>query len=58
MTPSEARAFEQDPLFDCVLKMRTWDEKAKIVGWVVPPLESYRLMIEEDVALALSEHVA
>ena len=31
MTEAEATAFEADPLFTAIVKMRTWDEKAKVV---------------------------
>ena len=36
---------------DAILKMRTWDEAAKVVGRVVPDLESYVPMMR---ALILS----
>jgi predicted HD phosphohydrolase len=29
MTPDEARAFEQDPLYAVSLRLRHWDEQAK-----------------------------
>lgn len=41
MTAAEAAAFEADPLQSVLLKMRTWDEAAKVVGRAVPPLEAY-----------------
>ncbi len=41
MSEQEAVAFEKSELFDTILKMRTWDDKGKIVGAKVPGLESY-----------------
>lgn len=47
MEEDEARKFEADPLFESSIKMRTWDEKAKIVkpDFKVPELETYTDMI-------------
>lgn len=44
MNEEEARAFESDPLFEASLKMRTWDEEAKLEFIPLPPLEKYREM--------------
>jgi predicted HD phosphohydrolase len=41
MGDAEAHAFEADPLFETIILMRTWDEKAKVVGLEVPSLDSY-----------------
>ena len=41
MGEEEAKEFELDPLADTILKMRTWDEKAKDPEARVPGLESY-----------------
>lgn len=41
MTDAEAKAFETSDLFGSIIKMRSWDEKAKIKGMVVPELDSY-----------------
>jgi len=41
MSREEAERFEQDPLKSTILLMRTWDEKAKIVGWVGPGFDVY-----------------
>lgn len=47
MDKDEAEAFEQYPLFDLIIKMRRWDEEAKIENMPVPDLEFYRsLMIK------------
>jgi len=47
MNDEEAKRFEEDSLKDVIIKMRTWDEAAKVVepAFEVPPLESYREMI-------------
>ena len=45
MTPEEAAAFEQYPLFDLIIQMRKWDEQAKIEQKPLPDLEHYRRMI-------------
>jgi predicted HD phosphohydrolase len=45
----EMEAFENDPLKDEMLKLRRWDDQAKIVGieTVTPRTESYRAMIQQ-----------
>jgi phosphonate degradation associated HDIG domain protein len=45
MAEDEAAAFEQYPLFDLIIKMRKWDEQAKIVNKPLPELARYRQMI-------------
>lgn len=45
MTPEEAAAFEQYPLFDLIIQMRKWDEQAKIERKPLPDLDHYRQMI-------------
>jgi phosphonate degradation associated HDIG domain protein len=47
MTESEAAEFETDPLFEASLKMRTWDEEAKLEFVPLPDLGKYRKMAEE-----------
>lgn len=42
MSAEEAAAFEQDPLFEAKLQLRTWDEQGKELGWEVHPANSYR----------------
>lgn len=49
-TPEECKSFEADEDHKTILKMRTWDEAAKIPGLVVPTLESYRDMVLRNVA--------
>lgn len=45
MTEEEAAAFEQYPLFDLIIKMRNWDEQAKIEGQPLPPLQHFKDMM-------------
>ena len=45
MTAEEADAFEQYPLFDLIIKMRNWDEQAKIEHKPLPDLSRYRDMM-------------
>lgn len=45
MTGEEAAAFEQYPLFDLIIRMRKWDEQAKIEHKPLPDLQHYRRMI-------------
>lgn len=45
MTEDEAAAFEQYPLFDLIIKMRKWDEQAKIEHKPLPDLSRYRTMM-------------
>jgi len=41
MTEEEAIAFESDKLFDLHIKLRRWDEKAKLEKQPMPPLQKY-----------------
>jgi 2-amino-1-hydroxyethylphosphonate dioxygenase (glycine-forming) len=45
MSREEAEAFEQYPLFDLIIKMRRWDEEAKVENMPVPELEHYKAMM-------------
>ena len=45
MQEEEAKAFEQYPLFDLIIKMRKWDEQAKIEHKPLPALAHFRKMI-------------
>lgn len=39
MEEKEAKSFEADPLFDLYIRMRTWDEAAKIEGKPLPDMQ-------------------
>lgn len=45
MTAEEATAFEQYPLFELIIRMRNWDEQAKVERHPVPDLNRYREMM-------------
>jgi predicted HD phosphohydrolase len=45
MTLEEAMAFESDVLFDLHIKLRRWDEKAKLEYQPLPSLDKYESMI-------------
>ena len=46
MSPEESAAFVKDPLFTEKLRLRSWDEQAKVPGMPVAGLESYRGLLE------------
>lgn len=52
MTPEEAEAFEQYPLFELIIQMRKWDEQAKVEHKPLPDMDHFRQMIFRH----LSEH--
>ena len=54
MTKEEAIAFETDPLFSLKIKIRNWDEQAKVIGLVVPNLASYRPLLLAHLARNIS----
>ena len=47
MTKSEMEDFESDPLFQKSLKIREYDDQAKILGKVVPKLEHYKILLNK-----------
>lgn len=44
MNETEAKKFESDDLFPLYIKMREWDDKAKIVGFKVNSIQQYKEM--------------
>lgn len=46
MTPAEATAFEADPDFHAAIALRRADDAGKVVGLPVPPLDSWRPLVE------------
>ena len=42
MKEEEALKFEKDPLFEVSLRMRTWDEEAKLTNLPLPSLTRYK----------------
>jgi phosphonate degradation associated HDIG domain protein len=53
MDAVEAVSFETDPMFNDYIKMRTWDDMAKIVGRQLPSLQKYKDMA---VAHLINQH--
>jgi phosphonate degradation associated HDIG domain protein len=45
LNPIEAAEFQQLPHFRAALRLRCWDEAAKVPGLAVPELESYRALL-------------
>lgn len=50
MTPAECRAFEALPHQGDLLRLRSWDERAKDPGRAVPALASYRPLLRDHLA--------
>ena len=50
MSPAEVASFEQDPRIKEKLRMRDWDEQAKMPDAQVVPLDRYRPMLERHLA--------
>lgn len=50
MTDAEVRAFEARADADDLLRLRAWDEAAKVPGRPVPAFEDYRELIEADLS--------
>lgn len=46
MDDDEQRAFEENPNFEAAVSLRRWDDGGKIDGLAVPPLASYRELLE------------
>lgn len=47
MSDGEARTFESDPQFAAKVRLRMWDEAAKIPDYEVPGLDAYESLIRE-----------
>jgi predicted HD phosphohydrolase len=43
MEEAEAKEFEADPLFDLYIKMRRWDEAAKVEQQALPDINLFRV---------------
>ena len=46
MSPAEAHAFEAEPHFRDAVRLRRWDDAAKIAGLVTPGFAAYRPLLE------------
>lgn len=45
MTKNEAKDFEQNPYFELIIKMRRWDEAAKVENMKLPTLDHFMNLI-------------
>lgn len=45
MTEVEALVFETTPYFDPAVRLRRYDEQAKVEGVTIAPLEAYRELL-------------
>ncbi|MEO5595424.1 MAG: phosphonate degradation HD-domain oxygenase [Chitinophagaceae bacterium] len=54
MELAEAKHFEADPLFDLYIKMRRWDEAAKIENQPVPDINLFKVKAIEHLRKAVS----
>lgn len=54
MSDEELQQFESHPQFKTMLKLRTWDDRAKLIEWPgpkpLPNLESYRAMMIKNIS--------
>ena len=48
MSEAEARSFEADPQFAAKIRLRMWDEQAKLPDHEVPGLDSYASLVREQ----------
>ena len=46
MKEKEIQQFTQNPLFEKAVKLRTYDDSAKVAGVQTPPLEHFRKVLE------------
>lgn len=46
MSAEEQAEFEQQPGMMDAIQLRRFDDMAKVVGWMVPPIETYRDVLE------------
>jgi predicted HD phosphohydrolase len=47
MSSSEIIEFERSPYFHSAVRLRKWDDRAKVEGLETAPLASYRALLEE-----------
>ncbi len=55
MRSDEIEKFEQHPMFDSALRLRAWDEAAKVPDATVDGLETYRALLARNVRAPLEE---
>ncbi len=47
MTSEEADEFEKNPHFESAVRLRRWDDAAKVVNLPTPNLHHYLLMLDQ-----------
>ena len=52
LTPEACGAFERQPTFDALLRLRSWDDRAKVPGLDVPGLDDFVPLLEAHLAEA------
>ena len=50
MLEQELSDFENNPLFELIIKMRKWDEKAKVKDMAIPEFKEFREVIEKFIS--------
>ena len=53
-TPEEVEEFKKDPDHEEMMKLRLWDDRAKVVGLETPPLQHYKPMAERVLRRSLA----
>ena len=46
MSPAEVAGFRANAFHELAVRVRRWDDGAKVVDWNVPPIEAYRAELE------------
>jgi len=52
LTPAEAGAFRSRPFAGTAVRVRRWDEAAKVPGRATPPIEGYRVILASALIFA------
>ena len=50
MSPAQAQSFEAEPFFAEAIRLRRWDEEAKIVGYTGPALAHFEPLVAASLA--------
>lgn len=56
MSADEAKVFEQNPYFETIIKMRRWDEAAKIEAMKLPDLDYFMNICQQYLLLNPKKH--
>ncbi len=55
MQAAEAKQFEADPLYDLYIKMRRWDEAAKVEHMAIPDIDRFRIKAIRHLQLQIKD---